>query len=149
MHIIRLYTTGCLHSFFLYEIMLLAYAVIVGVLLISSWRDKKDDVGIQDVRVPPAASRTSTRLTMKCDASDIKTSLEKTGLISRQVWHALSKKRERACNRGEKEQMKEESMEMKDFLRPDRGVMGGNNHEQMMVVLLNIELTCCFSQFVS
>lgn len=45
--------------------------------------------------------------------------------------------------------MKEESMEMKDFHRPDRGVMGGNDDEQAVVVLLNIELTCCFSQFVS
>jgi len=41
--------------------------------------------GIQDVRVLPSASRTSTRLTMKCDTGDIKRSLEKTALISRQL----------------------------------------------------------------
>lgn len=52
-------------------------------------------------------------------------------------------------HRGEKEQIKEESVEMKDFKRPDCGVMGGNDDEQAAVVLLNIELTCCFSQFVS
>jgi len=40
-------------------------------------------------------------------------------------------------------------MEMKEFHRADRRVMGGNDDEQMMVVLLNIELTCCFSQFAS
>lgn len=37
---------------------------------------------------------------------------------------------------------------MKDFHRPDCGVMGDNDDEQAVVVLLNIELTCCFSQFV-
>lgn len=50
--------------------------------------------------------------------------------------------------RGEKEQIKEESVEMKDFHRPDCGVMGDNDDEQAVVVLLNIELTCWFSQFV-
>jgi len=38
---------------------------------------------------------------------------------------------------------------MKDFHRPDSRVMGDNDDEQAVVVLLNIELTCCFSQFVS
>ncbi len=34
---------------------------------------------------------------LNSDTSDIKTSLEKTELISRQLWHALSRERESTC----------------------------------------------------
>ncbi len=109
-----------------------------GVRLISSLRYKKDDVGMPDVPVPPSASQMSTPLTIKCDTSDIKTSLEKTELFLANydmpcrgsVMKAPAKRRKGTDKRGE--------CGNEDFHRPDCRVMVTHG-----VMMMNKRRLCC------